>query len=38
MGELMIDFAEYGWFPEMLPSEEADERESHSSAEEEEAL
>lgn len=25
MGELSIDFEEYGWFPEMLPSEEAEE-------------
>jgi methylated-DNA-protein-cysteine methyltransferase-like protein len=23
MGELMVDFAEYGWFPRQLPSEEA---------------
>ncbi|EHA48559.1 hypothetical protein MCOR27_010094 [Pyricularia oryzae] len=22
LGELMVDFKEYGWFPEMLPSEE----------------
>ncbi|KAH8179145.1 6-O-methylguanine DNA methyltransferase, DNA binding domain-containing protein [Sarocladium implicatum] len=25
MGELTVDFAEYGWFPETLPSEEAEE-------------
>jgi methylated-DNA-protein-cysteine methyltransferase-like protein len=25
MGELMVDFDEYGWFPEMLPSEAAEE-------------
>jgi hypothetical protein len=24
MGELSVDFQEYGWFPEMLPSEEAE--------------
>jgi len=23
MGDLMVDFAEYGWFPRQLPSEEA---------------
>jgi methylated-DNA-protein-cysteine methyltransferase-like protein len=23
MGEFMIDFSEYGWFPRQLPSEEA---------------
>lgn len=22
LGELMVDFAEYGWFPDVLPSEE----------------
>ncbi|KAI0025206.1 DNA binding methylated-DNA--cysteine S-methyltransferase [Xylariomycetidae sp. FL0641] len=22
LGELMVDFSQYGWFPEMLPSEE----------------
>lgn len=22
LGELMVDFAEYGWFPNILPSEE----------------
>lgn len=21
LGELMVDFAEYGWFPDILPSE-----------------
>lgn len=25
LGELMVDFLEYGWFPEMLPSEERQE-------------
>lgn len=25
LGELMVDFAEYGWFPEVLPSEEVEE-------------
>jgi hypothetical protein len=24
MGELTVDFAEYGWFPDFLPSEGAD--------------
>lgn len=23
LGELMVDFAEYGWFPRILPSDEA---------------
>ncbi|TVY87075.1 Alkyltransferase-like protein, partial [Lachnellula willkommii] len=23
LGELMVDFAEYGWFPRQLPSDEA---------------
>jgi methylated-DNA-protein-cysteine methyltransferase-like protein len=23
LGELMVDFAEFGWFPRILPSEEA---------------
>lgn len=27
LGELMVDFAEYGWFPKILPSEAADEDE-----------
>ncbi|TLS24080.1 hypothetical protein PpBr36_08307 [Pyricularia pennisetigena] len=26
LGELMVDFKEYGWFPEMLPSEQEEER------------
>jgi hypothetical protein len=25
MGELSVSFEEYGWFPEALPSEEAEE-------------
>lgn len=25
LGELMVDFAEYGWFPAILPSEAAEE-------------
>lgn len=25
LGELMVDFAEHGWFPEVLPSEEVEE-------------
>lgn len=25
MGELSVSFEEYGWFPEVLPSEEAEE-------------
>ena len=24
MGEYMVDLNEYGWFPELLPSEEAE--------------
>ena len=24
MGELTVDFSAYGWFPDMLPSEEAE--------------
>jgi methylated-DNA-protein-cysteine methyltransferase related protein len=24
MGEYSVDFAEYGWFPDLLPSEEAE--------------
>jgi len=27
MGELSISLAEYGWFPDVLPSEEGDESE-----------
>jgi len=23
MGELMVDFGQYGWFPRQLPSDEA---------------
>lgn len=34
MGELSIDLATYGWFPDMLPSEET-EIEDDSSDEEE---
>ncbi|GAW25362.1 putative MGMT family protein [Rosellinia necatrix] len=26
LGELSVDFAEYGWFPDLLPSEEDDAR------------
>ncbi|KAI1349400.1 MGMT family protein [Xylaria sp. FL0043] len=35
MGQLSVDFAEYGWFPEILPSEEAEEQDwdSNSDAE-----
>ena len=28
LGELTVDFATYGWFPNILPSEEAEESES----------
>jgi methylated-DNA-protein-cysteine methyltransferase-like protein len=34
MGEFFVDFAVFGWFPEMLPSEEA-EMEGERSSEEE---
>lgn len=33
LGELMVDFAEYGWFPRILPSEEGDGLESVDSEE-----
>ncbi len=33
MGELSVDFAEYGWFPESLPSEEAVEQDWDSESE-----
>ncbi|EGO56033.1 hypothetical protein NEUTE1DRAFT_45744 [Neurospora tetrasperma FGSC 2508] len=33
LGELMVDFAEYGWFPRILPSEEGEELESTDSEE-----
>jgi methylated-DNA-protein-cysteine methyltransferase-like protein len=36
MGQYSIDFKDYGWFPEMLPSE-ADTVESSSEEDEEEA-
>jgi len=31
LGELSVDFAKYGWFPKVLPSEEADEEQDWSS-------
>ncbi|KAI1745457.1 MGMT family protein [Xylaria scruposa] len=31
LGELSVDFAEYGWFPDSLPSEEADEEQEWTS-------
>jgi hypothetical protein len=30
MGEWMVDFGEYGWFPDVLPSEEAAEAEEEA--------
>jgi len=36
MGELMIDFKEYGWFPRQLPSEEAEGLDPHIMSEDEE--
>lgn len=35
MGELMVDFREYGWFPRSLPSEGDEELESSSGEESE---
>lgn len=29
LGELMVDFGEFGWFPEALPSEEGEDGEEH---------
>ncbi|KAI3323664.1 MGMT family protein [Xylariaceae sp. AK1471] len=34
LGELSVDFAEYGWFPNSLPSEEANEEEDWDSEDE----
>ncbi|KAI0454382.1 MGMT family protein [Xylaria acuta] len=34
LGELSVDFAEYGWFPDSLPSEEADEEQEWDSGSE----
>lgn len=31
LGELSVDFSEYGWFPNSLPSEEADEEQGWDS-------
>ncbi|KAI8634317.1 DNA binding methylated-DNA--cysteine S-methyltransferase [Xylariaceae sp. FL1651] len=31
LGELLVDFAEYGWFPSSLPSEELDEEDEDDS-------
>ncbi|KAI0472354.1 6-O-methylguanine DNA methyltransferase [Xylaria cf. heliscus] len=31
LGQLSVDFAEYGWFPNSLPSEEADEEQDWDS-------
>ncbi|RYC60140.1 hypothetical protein CHU98_g6075 [Xylaria longipes] len=36
LGELSVDFAEYGWFPDLLPSEEADEEQEWDSGSEDE--
>ena len=30
LGEFFVDFAVYGWFPEMLPSDEAELSESEA--------
>lgn len=35
LGELMVDFAEHGWFPRILPSEAASGVEPDSSSDEE---
>ena len=32
LGELTVDFGTYGWFPSMLPSEEAEDSESEGEA------
>ena len=29
MGELTVDFSAYGWFPDLLPSEEAERSEEN---------
>lgn len=34
LGELSVDLAEYGWFPNVLPSEEADEEQGWESEDE----
>jgi methylated-DNA-protein-cysteine methyltransferase related protein len=36
LGELMVDLAEYGWFPRQLPSEEAVGLDPHIMSDEEE--
>ncbi|KAH6683217.1 6-O-methylguanine DNA methyltransferase [Halenospora varia] len=36
MGELMVDFVEYGWFPKQLPSEAAAGLEPHEYSDDEE--
>jgi methylated-DNA-protein-cysteine methyltransferase-like protein len=35
MGELIVDFAEYGWFPRQLPSDEAAGLDPHIDSEDE---
>lgn len=37
LGELMVDFAEYGWFPRRLPSEEGDGLDESGDSEEDES-
>lgn len=34
MGEYYVDFAQYGWFPDRLPSEEGEEEEEELSSDE----
>ena len=34
LGELTVDFGTYGWFPTLLPSEEAESSESEDEANE----
>lgn len=36
LGELMVDFGEFGWFPQVLPSEEGEESEGDGEGEGEE--
>jgi methylated-DNA-protein-cysteine methyltransferase-like protein len=35
LGELSVDLAEYGWFPNSLPSEDADEEQDWEDSEDE---
>ncbi|KAI0407113.1 MGMT family protein [Xylaria palmicola] len=36
LGELSVDFAEYGWFPDTLPSDEVDDEQEWNSQDEDE--